>query len=211
MLKPELLDYYASALINAVNDELDGLGNILLDKVTEGNFYIPGDNRLGNQEQEKLLLTAMVDQLQAHDIALREDTNDGSYLVFPSLSTRELPEPTDLVKKEVTFYFEGPVLNIYATLAVRLLHIGLFRKKEVGKDTITFTAPPDNSEEKLGTYGISLYNIGEGSGELTLSSNEHASSERLSLLEQFVYDHLQSHALRETVLHLPICTKCQAS
>jgi GTPase SAR1 family protein/transcription elongation factor Elf1 len=210
LLKPELLDYYASALINAVNDEPDGLGNILEDKVQEGSFHIPEDNRLEKKEQEKLLLTAMVEQLIHHDIALREYTNDGAYLVFPSQSTRELPKPTGLKRKDIIFYFEGPILNIYATLAVRLSHSGFFRKKEVGKDTITFTGTVANSQKVSGTYGIYLHNVGEGRAELILSFDEQTSSERRSLFEQFVYDHMRSRTLAETIQRRRIltCTRC---
>lgn len=213
LLKPELLDYYASALINAVNDEPDGLGSILQDRVVEGDFPIPKDNRFENKEQERLLLVAMIELLQDHDIALREYTNDGSYLVFPSLSTRELSEATELAKKEVIFSFEGPVLNIYATLAVRLSHSSFFKKKEVGKDTITFgfTNPLGNPKEIPSTYGLSLHNIGEGRGELILSFNEDASNERRLLFEQFVHDHLLSRALPRTIQRIPICRRCGES
>ncbi len=60
LLKPELLDYYASALINAVGEEPDGLGSILEDRVLEADFYIPSTNRLQEKELEKLLLVAMI-------------------------------------------------------------------------------------------------------------------------------------------------------
>ncbi len=210
LLKPELLDYYASALINAVYDELDGLGNILIDKVMDGGFRIPEENRLGNKEQKKLLLTAMIDQLQDHDIASREYTNEGSYLVFPSLSTREFPEPTDPLQNDASFYFEGPVLDIYATLAVRLSHCGFFKKKEIGKDIVTFTAPVDNPDEDTpGTCGISLYNRGEGCGELTLSFDKHMSRDKRSLFKLFVYDHLQTRTLPKTIRWIPRCTRCE--
>ena len=43
LLKPELLDKYASALINAVRREPDGLGSIIEDRVRVADFPIPKD------------------------------------------------------------------------------------------------------------------------------------------------------------------------
>src|SRR5207245_65066 len=88
LLQPELLDAYASALINAVKDEPDGLGSIAEEKARTGNFAVPRDERLKDKEQEQLLLIAMVEDLLRHEIVLREQADDGPYMVFPSQSTR---------------------------------------------------------------------------------------------------------------------------
>ena len=53
LLQPELLDIYASALINAVRDEPDGLGSIEEQRVRKGDFHIPQDERLENKEHEE--------------------------------------------------------------------------------------------------------------------------------------------------------------
>lgn len=161
LLQPEMLDSYASSLINAVRDEPDGLGSILEEKAQKGQFTISGEC-LEDKVQEKLLLIAMVEDLLRHEIALREPADDGPHLVFPSQSTRERPDLPDPEGKTVLFRFEGSVLNIYATLAVRLSHSGMFSKKEMWKNAVTYTARAG------GTCGISLHNEGEGQGELIL-------------------------------------------
>jgi WD40 repeat protein len=92
LLQPELLDAYASALINAVKDEPEGLGTIAEGSVFAGNFFMPEDERLEDKEQEKLLLTAMVEDLIGYEIALREQTDDQMHLVFPSLFAIEKPD-----------------------------------------------------------------------------------------------------------------------
>src|SRR5207253_3220298 len=124
LLQPELLDAYASALVNAVKDEPDGLGSIAEEKVQAGVFAMSADERINNKEQEKLLLIAMIEDLLRNEIALRENSEDGIQLVFPSQSTRENAELPDPEEKTAVFSFEGPVLNIYATLCVRLSHSG---------------------------------------------------------------------------------------
>src|SRR5205085_8606994 len=98
---------------------------------------MPKDERIGKREQEKLLLIAMVEDLLRYEIALREQADDGPYLIFPSQSTRENPDLPDPEGKTAVFSFEGPVLNIYATLAVRFSHSGLFKKKELWKNAAT--------------------------------------------------------------------------
>ncbi len=150
LLQSELLDSYASALVNAVKDEPDGLGSIAEEKARAGNFSVPRDERLKDQEQEKLLLIAMFEDLLRHEIVLREQADDGPYLVFPSQSTRENPDLPNPEGKAVIFDFEGPVQNIFATLAVRLSHSGFFKKKETWKDA------PRVKEigEKLKEHGI---------------------------------------------------------
>src|SRR5262249_49780997 len=46
LLQPEVLDAYASALLIDVSDEPDGLGSIPEDKVREGKFPIPPEERM---------------------------------------------------------------------------------------------------------------------------------------------------------------------
>ena len=56
-----MLDVYASALVNAVKDEPDGLGCISEEKAQIGSFFVPKDERLKNKDQENLLLLALVE------------------------------------------------------------------------------------------------------------------------------------------------------
>lgn len=210
LLKPELLDSYAAALVNSVKDEPDGLGSILEEKALTGTFTMPEDERLQEKEQEKLLLIAMVKHLLHYEIALREVTDDGVYLVFPSQSTREYPTSSNLGKKALIFNFEGPVLNIYSTLVVRLSHSGIFTKKELWKDVVTFTYRYPDSNQDLGTCGILLRNFGEGSGELTIYFDMRSNAEMRFHLENYVNRHLQSQALVESFKRRDVfvCERC---
>ncbi len=204
LLQPELLDAYASALINAVKDEPDGLGSISEEQVRTGNFFMSEDERIADKEREKLLLIAMVEDLLRYELALREYADDGTYLVFPAQSTRENPNLPNPVGKTAIFRFEGPVQNIYATLSVRLSHSGLFRRKDLWKDAMTYTARAG------GECGMFLHNIGEGSGELTLFFDKTAGQETRFYFDAYIQAHLQSRVLpgslsRQLIL---ICPKC---
>jgi serine/threonine protein kinase/GTPase SAR1 family protein len=193
LLQPELLDAYASALVNAVRDEPDGLGDILEETVRAGNFFIPTGERIADREQEKLLLIAMVEDLLSYEIALREQGDEGPRLVFPSESTREHPGLPNPENASIVFTFEGPILNIYATLAVRLSHSNLFTRKELWKDAVIYEAMIG------GTCGIWLKLIEDGRGELTLFFDRHASQETCFHFEEYVRVHLQRKALAESV------------
>jgi GTPase SAR1 family protein len=196
LLQPELLDAYASALVNAVKDEPDGLGCIAEELVRAGNFRMPTDERIEDKEQEKLLLIAMIEDLLRRELALREE----GMLVFPSQSTKENPDLPDPEGKAVVFTFEGPVLNIYATLAVRLARSGVFKKQDLWKNAVTYTT------SRGGTCGMYLRNIGEGRGDLTLFFDEVVSEETRFNFEEYVQVYLQRRALHESFKRHPIFT-----
>lgn len=201
LLQPELLDAYASALVNAVKGEPDGPGSIGEDRVRAGGFRMPADERLKDREQEKLLLIAMIEDLLRRELVWRE----GSVLIFPSQSTREYPFPDEPKRKRVSFEFEGPVLNIYATLAVRLAQSGLFRKKELWKNAVTYTASVG------GVCGILLQQESEGHGALTLFYDDDASRRTRYHFEEFIHAHLKRRALPESVtMHrIFVCAACE--
>ncbi|HEY6540992.1 MAG TPA: TIR domain-containing protein [Ktedonobacteraceae bacterium] len=204
LLQPELLDAYASALVNAVRDEPDGLGSSLEEKVRTCDFAMPADERIADREQEKLLLIAMVEDMLRYEIALREQGDDGAYLVFPSQSTRTNPDLPNPEGKAVIFRFEGPIQNIYATLAVRLSHSGLFVKKDLWKNGATYTT------RMGGIYGLFLENIAEGLAELTLFFEQGAKEEISFHFEEYVAVHLQRRALPGTIRRrrIFVCSGC---
>jgi len=94
----------------------------------------------------------MIEDMIRYEVALREQDE----LVFPAQTTRENPELPDPEGKTVVFGFEGPVLNVYATLVVRLTRSGFFRKKELWKNAATYTASVG------GTCGLYLHDISKG-------------------------------------------------
>ena len=204
LLQPELLDSYASALVISAKDEPDGLGSILEDNARTGRFRMSEDERVKDVQQQSLLLIATVEDLLSHEIALREQASDGSYLVFPSQFTRENPDLPDPEGKEIIFSFEGPVLNIYATLAVRLSHSGFFEKADMWKDAATYSA-------KIGgRCGMFLRQLEDGKGEITLFFDKNTSQETKFQFEYFVHSHLLKRAIQEKIIkrHIVICPEC---
>lgn len=204
LLQPELLDAYASAIVNAARGELEGLGSIAEEEVLIGRFPMSADERIADEEQEHLLLLATIEDLIRHEIALREDLDAGTMLVFPSEFTREQPYVTEPEGKALVFGFEGPVLNIYATLTVRLARSGVFRKDALYKNAAVFDATAG------GQCGLLLRELEEGQGDLTLFFAEEVSSETRQQFEEYVGVHLQRRALPESISRRRViaCPSC---
>ncbi|MFN6566298.1 TIR domain-containing protein [Dendronalium sp. ChiSLP03b] len=210
LLQPELLDAYASAIINAAKDQPEGMGYIVEEDVLAGRFRMPKDERIPDREQEKLLLIATVEELFAREIALRVQAEPGPLLVFPSQFTREWTEAPDPEGKAVIFEFEGAVLNVYTTLAVRLSRSEIFKRKEMWKNAVTFIASVGG---ECGIWLRHIGNIDEGKAELTLFFKREASEETRLQFEEYVHTHLKRRALPETISRrrIFVCPVCDTS
>lgn len=204
LLQPELLDAYASSMIEAAKSEPDGLGSIAEEYALSGRFAIPPEDRVADKDLEKLLLIATVEELLRHELALRETTDAGVDLVFPSQLTREAAESQDAPGRASIIVFEGALLNIYATLVVRLSHSQLFKKKEMRKNTASFEA------DIGGTCGIQLRELEEGRGELTLFFDDKASKVTRSQFESYIAAHLNRRALPGSIQRrrIFVCSGC---
>lgn len=199
-----MLDAYASAMVNAARMEPDGMGCIAEDDARLGCFQMPEDERIKDKEQERLLLIATVEDLLRHEIALREQSEEAMYLVFPSQLTRENPDLPDPSGKAVIITFEGPVLTVYATLAVRLSHSGVFRKKELWKNAATYT------DLVGGLCGFYAREIEEGRAEFALFFDAMASEQTRYQFEEYILTHLRRRALPGSIQRRRIftCLKC---
>ncbi len=205
LLQPEVLDNYASALINAARQEPDGFGCIRLERVQAGDFPVPPGERLASKAQERQLLSEMVRDLLDHEIAWREETQEGTLLVFPSEFTRENPSLPEPEGKAVVGEFAGPVVSIYTTLAVRLAQSGTFVHRELWRNAVTYR--PARGE---GECGFFLQEVDEGHGRLTIFHTHATPALTRELFEAFVEDHLRTHALPETVKwrRVVACPEC---
>lgn len=188
LLKPEILDAYATALINAARAEPDGLGYLLENDVINGNFYVPPDERLEEAGQEKLLVLATLDMLLEREIALRVQSGETSFIVFPSQLTRELPEHPNPAIFKTTFSFEGSIANIYATLVVRLAQSGFFELDDIWKNAVVFRAKVG------GLCGLYLDLIEDGRADLHIFYQDDISNYAQYHFEEYVHSHIKRRA-----------------
>jgi GTPase SAR1 family protein len=190
LLRPELLDAYAGDIVNAAREEPDGLGSILESRVVSLEFQPSKQPRLG-ERLEKLLVLATLEELLQHELALREPTEEGVQLVFPSAYRRDLP-PSDTPQGDgVVFRFDGPIDNIYATLIVRLTRSNVFTREQAWQSAARFTA-------ESGKCTIFLKYEGEGKAELWIGYDRVPDLLRKQF-ERFVHRHLEQRALPGTV------------
>ncbi|MGH3245980.1 MAG: TIR domain-containing protein [Trebonia sp.] len=192
LLQPELLDAYAGAMVNAARDEPDGLGSILETKVVNLDFAVPSVGRVQEGQQEKLLVLATLEELLQRELMLREPTENGVQLVFPSAYRRDLPASETPKGDGVVFRFEGPVQNVYATLIVRLTRSNLFNRVEAWQSAARFAAD-------TGECTVFLSYDGEGKAELWIGFDRMPALLRTQF-EGFVHAHLDRRATPGTVI-----------
>ena len=193
LLQPELLDAYASSIVQTAKEEPDGLGFIPEEEALAGRFRMPDSERVSNRSQEKLLLIATVEELLRHEIALKEVTDRGVDLVFPSQFTSEWPDAPEISGATMTFTFDGPLYSIYATLAVRLSQSALFERHTMWRNAASYTATVG------GICGIRLCEMEEGRGELALFYDDHADAVVRAQFETYVAEHLQTRCPPGTI------------
>ncbi len=206
LLQPEILDSYASAMIDSAKQEPEGMGFIREVKALNGDFRMPIDCRLHQRMGEKLLLIATVEELLSREIALRETADDGVYLVFPSEFTRDMPDMPEPHGKSAVYDFEGAVTNIYSTLAVRLCHSVLFRKLEMWRNGSMYGCAS-------GKCGLYLEELGEGHGRLVLFFENGTTQDARLQFEQYVSMQISRYAIPGTISRIPVlsCPVCGAS
>ena len=87
------------------------------------------------------MLRAMHQTLVEHGLCLREHTDEGPLLVFPSYFKRERPDLEEHPPCFVSYRFNGPLDEIYATLVVRLHHTEPFEKDQLWRFAADFKTP----------------------------------------------------------------------
>jgi small GTP-binding protein len=209
LLRPELLDSYAAAISFAALTQEQGIGTVDLDSVLNGELIMKPDEQLREPIEERLMLIETVRDLIKQEIALRQETPNGTFMVFPTQFTRELREmPLDIDSHEVVLSFEGNVMTIYATLVVRLAHSGMFRAPKMWRNSVVFKA--HLGHEFIGRCAIRMEQDREGAAMLHLLFDSSTSPATRALFEEFVRQHIEDRAVVGSTLRRPIfaCSKC---
>src|SRR5262249_34909219 len=122
LLKPELLNDYASAVVLGARNHPMGLGSLSERDVLDARIDLSAVNRIKDGQAERSLLHAVVERCLQCQIAIRE----GDQLVFPSKLNLTSPELPEEARCHSVYHFQGPAEEIYATLVVRLAKSGAF-------------------------------------------------------------------------------------
>lgn len=207
LLQPELLDAYGSAIVNHAKNEPDGFGSISEDDALGGRFFVPNEQKIADRGQEQLLLHATVEELVKHDLALRENADNGRYLVLPSQFNRDYAAAPEPEGTSTVISFDGPVQSIYSTLAVRLSHSGLFStdRTKMWRNAAVYSA---SAGGRCGIYVREFAD--EGHGQVLLFFDADASEQTRFHFEEYVHSHLQRRAIEGSVdlVRYFICADC---
>jgi hypothetical protein len=128
LLQPERINAYAQAVIQTMREDKLERGCLPEERVLKGDLtYQSSMKRLG-AEEERFVLLAMHQTLVERGLCLREHTDKGPLLIFPSFYRRERPELVGHPAVLVSYRFNGFLDDIYATLVVRLHHTKPFQQ-----------------------------------------------------------------------------------
>jgi small GTP-binding protein len=202
LLQPERINAYAQAVIRTMQADEHERGCIMEDRVLNGELaYESSMARLASDE-ERFVLLAMQQTLVERGLCLRQPTEKGTLLVFPSYYRRERTEMVKFPQVLVSFQFTGFLDEIYATLVVQLHHTRPFQQHQLWRYAADFKT---NTGKQL---GVKLTRRAAGLGELEVYFDPKVAMEEKIILSKYVHEHLLQHATRVDRLRHYVCPRC---
>jgi WD40 repeat protein/GTPase SAR1 family protein/RNase P subunit RPR2 len=200
LMRPELLNGYAGAVIRAARKHVDEIGCVREQDVFECKLDFEGVDRLEPADEE-LLMRAMVQTFLDKSLCIAEDTPQGRHLVFPSQYRRERPFPTD-PEVFVSYTFTGEPQTVYTTLVVRLWYSREFDHKELWRNAAEFLT------SKGRMVGLVMEKTGDGQGTINVFFESGVPDELKVAFIEYVHQHLGKWASDVTRDRRYICGKC---
>jgi small GTP-binding protein len=201
LLQPERINAYAGALIRTVRSHVDEIGVIREDDVLSANLDFQDMDRLPISE-EQIVLRAMHQTFIDRSMCLREHTDRGTVLVFPSHFRRERPELVDHPAPVVTYSFSGNLEEVYASLVVRLHYTAAFERDQLWRFAADFRTPGKKRA------GFKMVNCGEGKGEITVYFERGTPDDTEVTFIRYVHDHLLSRSHDVVRSRHYVCPSC---
>ncbi len=202
LLRPELLNGYAAAVIRAARVHTDEIGCVKEQSVFDRKIDFEGVERLDPPDEE-LLMRAIVQTFLDKSLCIAEDTAEGRHLIFPSQFRRERPIPQH-PEIFVSYTFAGEWQTIYATLVVRLWYSREFENRELWANAAEFQT------SKGRVVGIIMEKTGYGIGTVSVFFDTEVPDELKVILIGYVHQHLERHAsdvCRDRRYVCPVCSK----
>ncbi|NTV47283.1 MAG: DUF4365 domain-containing protein [Chlorobiales bacterium] len=202
LLQPERINAYAQAVIQTMRADENERGCIAEERVLGGelNYHRPQE-RLPFDE-ERFVLLAMHKILVERGLCLREHTEKGSMLIFPSYYRRERPELVGHPAVLVSYRFSGFLDDIYATLVVHLHHTKPFEQDKLWRYAADFKTLTGKQ------LGVKLERRGEGAGELVVYADPAIADEEKIIFSRYVHEHIQQKGQDIVRLRHYCCPHC---
>ena len=201
LLQPERVNSYAAAVVRAVRKHVDEIGCIAEEKVLRGELDYQDMERLPEKEEE-IVLQAMHKTFIKRGLCLRENTDVGVLLVFPSYFRRERPPLEQHPAVFVTYQFSGMLDEIYATLVVKLHHTSAFDKDQLWRYAADFKTQAGKR------VGLKMTKKPEGSAEITIYFEKDIPDDTKAVFIRYVHDHLKARDENVVRIRHYVCPHC---
>ena len=204
LLQPERINAYAQAVIHTLREDRFERGCIPEEKVLGGDLTYQSSAPRLPEDEERIVLLAMHQTLVERAPCLREHTETGTLLIFPSYYRRERKELTGRPAVQVSYRFHGFLDDIYATLVVRLHHTQTIENDELWRYAADFRTLTGKQ------LGVKLTRLGEGAGELAVYFDPAIPVGEKILFSKYVHEHVMQKGqdvvrLRHYVCPRPDC------
>jgi small GTP-binding protein len=201
LLQPGRINAYAAAVIRKIRAHTEEIGTIAEEDVLAGKLDYQDMKRLPPDE-EQIVLRAMHQTFIDHGLCLREHTDAGTLLIFPSYFKRERPELEDYPAVLVTYQFSGALDEIYSTLVVRLHHTPAFEKDRLWRFAADFKTLSGKR------VGLKMTKQGEGAAEISVYFEPGVPDDTKVTFIRYVHEHLKVKAQELVRLRNYVCTHC---
>jgi small GTP-binding protein len=205
LLQPERINAYAQAVIQTMRADEDERGCLLEERVLSGELTYHSSMPRLEADEERFILLAMHQTLVERGLCLREQTDQGPMLIFPSYYRRERPELVGHPAVLVTYRFNGFLDDVYATLVVRLHHTRPFKQDQLWRYAADFKTL---TERQL---GVKLTRRAEGAGELEVYFDPTIPMEEKIIFSTYVHEHLLKSGRDVVRLRHYVCPHCGTS
>ncbi len=201
LLRPELINNYASAVVRSARDSADEIGCVAERDALEGEIDFKEMKRIPEAD-EKILLRAMVRTFIDRSLCVRVETNEGSQLVFPSYFKQERPENPDRPNVVVTYGFSGPLDEIYSTLVVRLRYTNDFEMDHLWRYAADFKTLTGKR------VGLILKKKKASKAEIQVHFQARTAVDAQVSFIKFIHEHLKKRAQDITRVRSYVCPSC---
>jgi small GTP-binding protein len=203
LLQPERVNAYAQAVLQTMRGDDNERGCIPEDRVLTGNLSYQSSLGKLKPDDQRFVLLAMLQTLVERGLCLREQTESGTMLVFPSYYRRERPDLVDHPPPALSYRFKGFVEDVYATLVVRLHHTQPFKQRDLWRYAADFQTLTGKQ------LGFKLVRRSQGSAEVQLYFEEGISEEERIIFSKYVSEHLERTGTDVVRLRHYICPNCK--
>lgn len=202
LLQPERINAYAQAVIQTMRADEFERGCLPEERVLRGDLTYPSALARLAADEERLVLLAMHQTLVERGLCLREHTEQGALLVFPSYYRRERPELAGHPAVLVSYRFDGFLDEVYATLVVRLHHTRPFQQHQLWRYAADFKTLTGKQ------LGVKLVRRAEGAAELEVYFDFTIPVEEKIIFSKYIHEHLLQSASDVVRLRHYICPHC---